>query len=137
MNARPIDPNKPLGATRREIIFVSLGVFAVIGIYGLAARQSIRAAPKVDVPIVGIWISSDKPWRLVFRPDRTLDMSFDVASEPGSLVAGSYKLESTGWVKIKLENGRVFTTNLKTQIPDRFDLIDAETEGVSTFERTP
>ncbi|WOJ89613.1 hypothetical protein RZS28_17800 [Methylocapsa polymorpha] len=135
MNARRIDPNKPLGATRREIIYVSLGVFAVIGVYGLAARQSIRAAPKVNVPIVGEWLATGKPWRLVFRQDRTLDMSFDVDSEPGKLVVGSYQLDSTGWVKLKLENGRGFTTNLKTQTPSRFDLIDAETEGVTTFER--
>jgi hypothetical protein len=135
MNARPIDSNKTQGATRREIIAVSLGVVAVVGLYGLAARQSIHAAPKVSVPVVGVWSSSDKPWRLVFRPDRTLDMSFDAASEAGKLVAGSYQLDATGWLKLKLENGKVFTTNLKAQNPTRFDLIDAADEGVTTFER--
>ncbi len=97
MNARPIDPNKTLGATRREIIFVSLGVFAVIGIYGLAARQSLRTGPKVSVPVVGEWLSTDKPWRLVFREDRTLDMSFSATSEPSKLVAGSYRIELLGF----------------------------------------
>ncbi len=135
MNAQPMKSNKAQGATRREIIAVSLGVFAVIGIYGLAARQTIHTPPKVHVPVVGTWNSSDKPWRLVFRQDRTLDMSFDAASEPGKLVAGSYQLDSSGWLKLKLENGKVFTTNLKAESPSRFDLIDAQDEGVTTFER--
>lgn len=134
MSPRP-KQTEPLGATRREIIFVSLGVIAVIAVYGFAARQSIHAAAKVNVPIVGEWLSTGKPWRIVFREDRTMDMSFDTAAEPAQLVAGSYRLDSTGWVKLKLENGKAYTTNLKSQTPDRFDLIDAETEGVTTFER--
>ncbi|WP_026606855.1 hypothetical protein [Methylocapsa acidiphila] len=137
MNAQPNQPKKNLGATRREIIFVVLGVIAVIAIYGLAAKQTIHAAPKVNVPIVGEWISTDKPWRIVFRQDRSLDMAFDTSAEPSQLVAGSFQSDATGRVTLKLENGKGFKTDLKAQSPNRFDLIDVYSEGVTTFERAP
>lgn len=155
MNAQATQPQKPkpgiVGVTRTELILVTLGVIAVIFIFGLGARQKINQVATVAVPIVGEWISSDKPLRLVFQADKSVLLTStqpaqlhpdETPSEAGSAgadaaatVTGAYALQPGGKVNIKLSNGSRYTLEWKAASPNRFDMIDAATEGVTTFDR--
>jgi len=140
-------PDKPKEVTPKELAFVTLGVIAVIVLYGVAARQSIHKAATIDVPIVGEWLAEGKPWRIVFRPDKTVDMSAaesssSSAAEPSAAEAahsgpGAYSLQPGGVLRIQLNNGRIFKAEWKAISPNRFDLIEGDTEGVTTFDRAP
>ncbi len=50
-------------------------------------------------------------------------------------VTGDYQLTEAGKIYIKLSNGKKFTTIIKPDNKNRFDLIDSDTEGVTTYER--
>jgi hypothetical protein len=137
----------PKEVTGKEMIFVTLGVIAVIGLYGVAARQSIHKAATVNVPIVGEWQAEGKPWRIVFRPDHTIDMNSTSSTRPGAAEPsaqdaslsgpGAYSLEPGGMLKIKMKNGRTFMAEWKAISPNRFDLIEGDTGGVTTFDKAP
>jgi hypothetical protein len=117
----------------------------------MAARQKIREAPTIAVPIVGDWTSSDKPIRLAFQPDRTLvltstnpsqlhpDAGSADASAPASgasaPLTGTYIVQPGGKIAMKLSNGARYTAEWKASSPNRFDMIDGATEDVTTFDR--
>jgi hypothetical protein len=140
-------PDNPKEVTIKELIAVTLAVIAVIVLYGVAARQSIHKTATVNVPIVGEWLAEGKPWRIVFRPDRTVDMSStdparSDSAEPSALEAshlgaGAYSLQPGGTLKIQMKNGRTFSAEWKSISPNRFDLIEGDAEGVTTFDRAP
>lgn len=50
-------------------------------------------------------------------------------------VTGNYQLTEGGKIYIKLSNGKNYTTIIKPDNKNRFDLIDSDTEGVTTYER--
>lgn len=144
--AKPVKNAKEMSLT--EVVVVAAGVVAIILVYGVGARQAIHTvAAKVSVPIIGEWRAEDKPWRLTFNADRTVLGAATISSEPrnsepsaaeASLSGpGTYQLAATGFVKIKMQNGRTFSTQLKQDNPNRFDLIDGETDGVTTFDKAP
>lgn len=50
-------------------------------------------------------------------------------------VTGNYQLTEGGKIYIKLSNGKKYTTIIKPDNKNRFDLIDSDTEGVTTYDR--
>jgi len=52
-------------------------------------------------------------------------------------VTGKYQVVQGGKVGIQLMNGNKYTTTISPGNPNRFDLIDSATDGVTTFERLP
>ena len=52
-------------------------------------------------------------------------------------VTGKYQVVQGGKVGIQLMNGTKYTTTISPGNPNRFDLVDSATEGVTTFERVP
>lgn len=146
---KPIDPGAPkrkyTGVTRTELVLVSIGVALVIGLYGFAARQQIKRIPTITVPIVGEWQASDKPLHLSFFPDKRVVLSStsrspseekeSAAAITTITVPGIYAMGAGGTVGVKLDNGAKYTVEWKALTPNRFDLIDAETQGVTTFDK--
>ena len=63
----PPEKGVPLGR-----ILIILSVFGIPGIVYLGARHLGSYVKIVDIPIVGEWQSPGRPWRIVFRPDKTL-----------------------------------------------------------------
>ncbi len=63
----PPEKGVPLGR-----ILIILSVFAVPGLVYLGVRHLGERIKVVDIPIVGEWQAPGKPWRIVFRPDKTL-----------------------------------------------------------------
>jgi hypothetical protein len=131
-----------------ELMVVVSGVIVIVLVYGIGARQEIhKAATKIAVPIIGEWRAEDKPWQLTFNADKTVLSATSAsperknselsAAEASLSGPGTYFLDSTGSVKIKMQNGRTYSTQLKEASPTRFDLIDGETDGVTTFDKAP
>ena len=52
-------------------------------------------------------------------------------------IVGKYQLSQAGKIYLQLSNGKKYTTTIQPSNKDRFDLIDTDTEGVTTYERVP
>jgi hypothetical protein len=50
-------------------------------------------------------------------------------------VTGKYKLTQGGRIYIQLMNGKKYSTTISPINPNRFDLIDSDTDGVTTYDR--
>ncbi|MBO0734578.1 MAG: hypothetical protein J2P49_09735, partial [Methylocapsa sp.] len=108
------------------------------------ARLS-RQLPNVNSKIVGEWKSEKGPEHLVFRSDESVTLtvpghngdggagSADTSGPPP--VTGKYKLTQGGKIYLQLMNGKKYTTTIHPINPNRFDLIDSETDGVTTYDR--
>jgi hypothetical protein len=59
------------------------------------------------------------------------------APEIAAPVVGNYKLSEAGRVFLQLSNGKKYSTTIQPSNKNRFDLIDSDTDGVTTFERVP
>ncbi|MGH6801186.1 MAG: hypothetical protein ACRECZ_07215, partial [Methylocella sp.] len=106
-----------------------------------------RSLPNVNSQIVGEWSSTRGPEHLVFRADRTVSMT--VPANPAqdntapaapetsgpAPVTGKYQVLQGGKVGIQLMNAHKYSTTISPGSPNRLDLIDSATEGVTTFER--
>lgn len=119
----------PLG---RVLIILSL--FAFPGLIYLGARHLGDRIKVVDIPIVGEWQAPGKPWRIVFRPDKTL-VSSDGPLQEGTSAPGTYSLDYYGTLWVKLKNGKVYSAALAAEYPTRFDLIESETLVPTMFEK--
>ncbi len=128
------DTGVPLGR-----ILIILSIFAFPGIIYLGVRRLGNFIKIVDIPIVGEWQAPAKPWRIVFRPDKTL-VSSTSASQPNASQAwasgpGTYSLDYYGTLWVKLSNGKIYSAALAAEYPDRFDLIDSETLVPTVFKK--
>ncbi len=122
-----------------EKILVALGIFGFVGLVFLGVRTLTERVKLDSVPLAGEWQAIRNPWRIEFRPDNTV-VSANGPSQPGAAQAqavgkGSYKVDFFGTLWVTLDNGRVFTSVLVPQMPNRFDLIESATESVTVFER--
>jgi hypothetical protein len=128
MSAPTTPPEKgvPLGR-----ILIILSVFAVPGLVYLGVRHLGERIKVVDIPIVGEWQAPGKPWRIVFRPDKTLVSS----TSPSQSGPGTYSLDYYGTLWVKLNNGKIYSAALAAEYPDRFDLIDSDTLVPTVFEK--
>ncbi len=138
MKSPTIRPDKgvPLGR-----ILIILSVFAVPGLIFLGVRHLGDRIKLVDIPIVGEWQAPGKPWRIVFRPDKTLVSSTN-PSQPSASQAwtsgpGTYSVDYFGTLWVKLNNGKIYSAALTAESPNRFDLIEADTLVPTVFEKLP
>jgi|HubBroStandDraft_6_1064221.scaffolds.fasta_scaffold1657943_2 hypothetical protein len=132
----PPEKGVPLGR-----ILIILSVFAVPGLVYLGVRRLGNFIKIVDIPIVGEWQASAKPWRIVFRPDKTL-VSSTSPSQPSAPQAwtsgpGTYSVDYYGTLWVKLKDGKIYSAALAAENPTRFDLIDADTLVPTVFEKVP
>jgi len=122
-----------------ERILLVLSIFGVAGLIFIGVRTLTERVKLDSVPIAGEWQALRNPWRIEFRPDKTI-VSSNGPSQPGAAQAstsgkGNYKVDFFGTLWVTLDNGKVFSAALSPQMPDRFDLIESATEGVTVFER--
>ena len=123
------DNGVPLGR-----ILIILSVFAIPGLIFLGVRHLGNYVKLVDIPIAGEWQAPSKPWRIVFRPDKTLVSS----TSPSQSGPGTYSVDYFGTLWVKLNNGKIYSAALSAESPNRFDLIGSGTdEGVTVFEKVP
>jgi hypothetical protein len=122
----PPEKGVPLGR-----ILIILSVFAVPGLVYLGVRHLGERIKVVDIPIVGEWQAPGKPWRIVFRPDKTLVSS----TSPSQSGPGTYSLDYYGTLWVKLSNGKIYSAALAAEYPTRFDLIDSDTLVPTVFEK--
>jgi len=132
----PPDKGVPLGR-----ILIILSVFAVPGLIYLGVRHLGERIKIVDIPIVGEWQAPGKPWRIVFRPDKTL-VSSTSSSQPSASQAwtsgpGTYSVDYYGTLWVKLNNGKIYSAALAAENPNRFDLIESDTLVPTVFEKVP
>jgi hypothetical protein len=132
----PPEKGVPLGR-----ILIILSVFAVPGLIYLGVRHLGDRVKIVDIPIVGEWQAPRKPWRIVFRPDKTL-VSSTSPSQPSASEAwisgpGTYSVDYFGTLWVKLNNGKIYSAALSAESPTRFDLIESETLVPTVFEKVP
>jgi len=154
--ARPTPPGKRTTPPGKRAQIKVLDVVIVIGgILGIMAFNRVSIArlkhslPNANDQIVGEWTSTRGPEHLVFRADKTVSMTVPANSAEDNAapaasetngpapVTGKFQVVQGGKVAIQLMNGNKYTTTISPGNPNRFDLIDSATEGVTTFERTP
>jgi hypothetical protein len=145
--APPSPPGKRRRITLLEWIIVIGGFTAIIGYNRINIARLQHSLPNVNSKIVGEWKSERGPEHLLFRTDESVSMTVPspAASEnPADTtkdthgpapVTGKYKLTQGGKIYIQLMNGKKYSTTINPINPNRFDLIDAETDGVTTFDR--
>lgn len=130
----PAREGVPLGR-----ILIILSIFGIPGIVYLGVRHLGTYIKIVDIPIVGEWQSPGKPWRIVFRPDKTLVSSTSPsqpsASQSWTSGPGTYSVDYYGTLWVKLNNGKIYSAALKEENPERFDLIESETLVPTVFEK--
>jgi hypothetical protein len=120
-------------------ILIILSVVGLPGLVYLGVRHLGERIKIVDIPIVGEWQAPGKPWRIVFRPDKTL-VSSTSPSQPSASQAwasgpGTYSLDYYGTLWVKLSNGKIYSAALAAEYPDRFDLIDSDTLVPTVFNK--
>ncbi len=141
-------PPSPLKKRRRvsllEWIIVIGGCMLIIGYNRMTISRLQRALPNVNSQIVGEWKAERGVEHLLFRTDDSVSLTVPApaAGENGAEavagpapVTGKYKLTQGGRIYIQLMNGKKYSTMISPINPNRFDLIDAETDGVTTYDR--
>lgn len=121
----------------RVIIALSLVGIAALLFFGISTL-----APRVKlstVPVAGAWQALRQPWRMEFKPDNTI-LSYNGSSQadvsnPGTAGKGTYKVDYFGTLWVTLDNGKVFQSTLNPEMPNRFDLIQVDTQSVTVFNR--
>jgi len=137
-----IPPKSPRGATGTEAIGIAVVVVLALGYLGFMQFKNVLVGPQsggyVDIgAIVGEWQAAGRPWRIVFRTDKTIDMSSVGSAEPGNMEPGTFRLWTEGNVLINMKNGKVFTATFRELTPNQFDLVDSENGAVTVFARAP
>jgi hypothetical protein len=128
-------PTKREGVPLGRILII-LSVFAFPGLVYLGVRHLGDRIKVVDIPIVGEWQAPGKPWRIVFRPDKTL-VSSTSPSQAGTSAPGTYSVDYFGTLWVKLNNGKIYSAALAAENPTRFDLIESDTLVPTVFEKVP
>jgi len=121
-------------------VVVVLGILLFLGLILLVGTRNLFSGLVLKPPpVAGEWQAEQDPWRIAFNPDKTLASvlggSRRDAVQPGTSVPGTYSIDFSGTLWIKLGNGKVYTAALKTDMPNRFDLIESETGVVTVFDR--
>jgi hypothetical protein len=154
--ARPTLPGKrttPPGKRAKiqvlDVVIVIGGIIGIMAFNRMNIARLQRSLPNANSEIVGEWTSTRGPEHLVFRADKTVSMTVPANSAEDNAapaapetngpapVTGKYQVVQGGKVDIQLMNGNKYTTTISPASPNRFDLIDSATEGVTTFERLP
>ncbi|WOJ88718.1 hypothetical protein RZS28_12950 [Methylocapsa polymorpha] len=136
MSSKSLQPDKPKRIPL-ELMVLGICVLSIFFLnnFSLTRETSLHSNATVNVPIVGEWQATDGHSSIVFRADRTIGVSSAGRSEPAASEPGAYTLGSNGTLRLALDNGKNYWATLLEAYPNRFDLIDAETGGVTAFER--
>lgn len=151
------EPEGRKGLTRGQ--WIGLGAVFVIAL-GFAAYGwfSPKGTPLDANVILGEWQAKEPPWHLSFRPDKTVEMTYDGSGGPETLrptvmtpgvpVAGKFVRSEKGVYRFKLDNGKYYEGAIgKYKIrkddklvdvyaKNRLDVTDAEgSSAVLVFER--
>jgi hypothetical protein len=146
---RPTTPGKRAKIKVLDVVIVIGGIVGIMAFNRMSIARLQKSLPNANSQIVGEWKSAHGPEHLVFRDDKTVSMT--VPANPAednaapavpetngpAPVTGKYVAVQGGKVGIQLMNGNKYTTTISPASPNRFDLIDSATEGVTTFERVP
>lgn len=147
--ARPTQPGRRTKIAALDIVIVIGGILGIMAFNRMSIARLQRSIPNVNSQIVGEWTSTRGPEHLVFRVDKTVSMTVPANPAEDSTapaapetngpapVTGKFQVVQGGKVAIQLMNGNKYTTTISPGNPNRFDLIDSATQGVTTFERTP
>ncbi|HET6378593.1 MAG TPA: hypothetical protein VFG05_09860 [Methylocella sp.] len=141
--AKPSTPPKRAKFSTLDILIVIVGVIAIIGYNRITISRLQRSIPNANEQIVGEWTSTRGPEHLVFRQDKSVSLIVEpsaseakAAEGPGPApVTGTYQLAQAGKIYIQLMNGKKYTTTISPMNRNRFDLIDSDTDGVTTYTR--
>ena len=107
-----------------------------IGLIALLAPTQSHAAPASQMPDAAPATQAPNPAPAVAEiPNAAPAQAEAVPAAPP--VEGKYQLSEGGKVYVQLSNGKKYTTMIQPQNKNRFDLIDSDTDGVTTFERMP
>jgi hypothetical protein len=122
-----------------ERILIALGLFGGAILIFMGGRTLTERFKINTVPIAGEWQAQRKPWRIEFKPDNTI-ISSTGPSQPdatpgGTPGSGKYKIDYFGTLWVTLADGKVFKATPSPEMPNRFDLIEMDTEGVTVFDR--
>jgi hypothetical protein len=156
--ARPTLPGKgkrttPPGTRAKikvlDVVIVIGGIIGIMAFNRMNIARLQRSLPNANSQIVGEWKSTRGPEHLVFRADKSVSMTVPANPPEDNAapaapetngpapVTGKYVVVQGGKLSIQLMNGTKYTTTISPGSPNRFDLIDSATEGVTTFERVP
>ena len=147
--ARPTLPKKRAKIQVLDVVIVIGGIIGIMAFNRMSIARLQRSLPNANNQIVGEWKSTRGPEHLVFRVDKTISMTVPASPAEDNAapaapetngpapVTGKYVVVQGGKLSIQLMNGTKYTTTISPGSPNRFDLIDSATEGVTTFERTP
>ncbi len=147
--ARPTSPAKRTKISALDIVIVIGGIVGIMAFNRMSISRLQRSLPNANSQIVGEWTSTRGPEHLVFRADKTVSMT--VPANPAednaapaapetngpAPVTGKYQVMQGGKVGIQLMNAHKYSTTISPGSPNRLDLIDSATDGVTTFERVP
>jgi hypothetical protein len=130
---------KPRQGIPIERILIVLSIFGGILLILFGGRTLTERVKLDTVPIAGEWQAQRQPWYMELKPDKTI-LSYNgpsqaSASKPGAPGKGTYKVDYFGTLWVTLDDGKVFKSTLNPEMPNRFDLIQMDTEGVTVFER--
>ncbi|MGH6838922.1 MAG: hypothetical protein ACREDT_08980 [Methylocella sp.] len=147
--ARSTQPGKRTKIAALDIVIVIGGILGIMAFNRMSIARLQRSLPNANSQIVGEWTSTRGPEHLVFRADKSVSMivpakSADDSTAPAAPetndpapVTGKFLVAQGGKVAIQLMNGNKYTTTISPGNPNRFDLIDSATDGVTTYERVP
>jgi hypothetical protein len=148
----------PTGLSRGQ--WIGLGTLLAAGL-AFAGYAFFWPQPTTKLSadvILGDWQATDPPWTLSFRPDKTVELTYEgsagpqtlapTVATPGVPVAGKFLRSETGVYRLKLDNGKVYEAAIgkykirkddklvDQYIENRLDLTDAdESSGVVVFQR--
>ena len=142
MNSPSIPPKSTRGATGTEMLGIAVFVGLALGFLGFMEFKDLLVGPKSGgyvkmSAVLGEWQAAGRPWRIVFRTDKTMGMSSMGSAEPGNMEPGTFRLWSEGNVLINMKNGKDFTATLREFTPNQFDLVNSENGAVTVFSRAP
>jgi hypothetical protein len=152
------EPESGSRLTRGQWIGLAVLFVVALGFGAIAWFGPGPGTPLDPNVIVGDWKSVDPPWRLSFRPDKTVELVYDgnVGSEtlaptlvtPGVPVEGEFVRTDKGVYRLKLDNGKIYEAQIgrykvreKDKLVERFienrmDLTDVDgASGVVVFNR--
>ena len=147
--AWPTLPGKRTKISALDIVIVIGGIIGIMAFNRVSIAKLQRSLPNANSEIVGEWTSARGPEHLVFRADQTISMTVPATPAEDNTapaapetngpapVTGKYQVVQGGKVAIQLMNGNKYSTTISPGNPNRFDLIDSTTDGVTTFERVP
>jgi len=152
------EPEGRRGLSRGQWIGLGIVLAAALAFAGYAFFWPHPATKLGADVILGDWQATDPPWTLSFRPDKTVELTYEgstgpktlapTVATPGVPVAGKFIRSETGVYRLKLDNGKIYEAAIgkykvrkgdklvDQYIENRLDLTDAdESSGVVVFQR--